>query len=225
MDVELSRDGKRMLLRLPENNWSIADVAEKIDATKHKLAVDKVEVKIDPTVEWREIFDEAWRINRDYFYDPNMHGVDWKAAREKYSAFLPDLSVRQDLNRVMRWMSSELSVGHHRLGGGDSLANTDTRPGGLLGADYDMDNGRYRFKKVYGGLNWNPNLRAPLTEPGVDVKAGEYLLAVDGKDLAPPEDLYSRFERTAGRIVEVTVGPTPDGKGSRVVKVVPIESE
>jgi tricorn protease len=145
--------------------------------------------------------------------------------REKYSVFLPDLSVRRDLNRVMTWMHSELSVGHHRLAGGDSLANTDARPGGLLGADYEIDNGRYRFKKVYGGLNWNPNLRAPLTEPGVDVKAGEYLLAVEGRDLAPPEDLYSRFERTAGRIVEITVGPTPDGKNSRTVKVVPIESE
>jgi tricorn protease len=221
---EISHDKKKVFLQM-KDTFVVADLGDKVDATKNKLAVDKIEVPIDPRAEWSQIFNEAWRINRDYFYDPGMHGVDWKAMREKYSVFLPDLSVRQDLNRVMRWMHSELSVGHHRLAGGDSLANTDARPGGLLGADYAIDNGHYRFAKVYGGLNWNPTLRAPLTEPGVDVKAGEYLLAVEGRDLLAPEDLYSRFERTAGRIVEITVGPSADGKGSRTVKVVPIESE
>ena len=223
-DFELSRDGKRVLLKM-KDAWSIADVGEKIDPAKYKLAVDKIEVKIDPVNEWKEIFDEAWRINRDYFYDPHMHGNDWKAVKAKYEVFLPDVSVRQDLTRVMEWMFSELSVGHHRMTGGDSLANVDSIPGGLLGADYKVENGRYRFAKVFGGLNWNPELRAPLTEPGVDVKAGEYLIAVEGKDLKYPENLYSRFERTAGRIMEITVGPNADGTASRTVKVVPIEDE
>jgi tricorn protease len=98
-------------------------------------------------------------------------------------------------------------------------------PGGLLGADYEVANGRYRFKKVFGGLNWNPELRAPLSEPGVEVKAGEYLLAVNGKNLAPPENLYARFEGTSGRIVDITVGGAPDGKGSRTVNVVPVADE
>ena len=221
---ELSRDGKKLLLK-QKDNWSIADVADKIDMTKaHKVAIENVEVKIDPQTEWREMFDEGWRINRDYFYDPNMHGNDWNAVRAKYAAFLPDVATRQDLSRVMQWMFSELSVGHHRMTPGD-ITDTPTVPGGLLGADYKVENGRYRFAKVYGGLNWNPELRSPLTEPGVDVKAGEYLLAVEGKDLKPPEDLYSRFERTAGRIVEITVGPTADGAGSRTEKVVPVEDE
>jgi tricorn protease len=219
----LSADGKRMLIS--KDGWSIVDVGDKLDPSKYRLPVDKLQVKIDPRAEWKQIFDEAWRINRDYFYDPNMHGANWKAMREKYDVFLPDLAVRQDLNRVMQWMSSEISVGHHRLGGGDTLADVDSMPGGLLGADYKVENGRYRFAKVYGGLNWNPDLRAPLTEPGVDVQAGEYLLAVEGRDLKYPEDLYSRFEQTAGRIVELTVGPNADGSGSRVVKVVPIEDE
>ena len=122
-------------------------------------------------------------------------------------------------------MCSELAVGHHRTGGGERLAEATPVPGGLLGADYEVANGRYRFKKVYGGLNWNPELRAPLTEPGVEVKAGEYLLAVNGRDLAPPENLYARFETTAGKIVEITVGPTPDGKGTRTVTVVPVANE
>lgn len=219
----LSADGKRMLLRM--EGWSLIDVGDKLDPAKFKLATDKLQVKIDPRAEWRQIFEEAWRINRDYFYDPNMHGTDWKAMRAKYAAFLSDLTVRQDLNRVMMWMSSELAVGHHRLGGGDSLAEVESIPGGLLGADYRAENGRYRFAKVYGGLNWNPELRSPLTEPGIDVKSGEFLLAVNGRDLKPPEDLYGRFEQTAGRIVELTVGPNADGSGSRTVKVVPVEDE
>jgi len=125
----------------------------------------------------------------------------------------------------LQWMCSELVVGHSRFGGGDFPSETEIIPGGLLGADYKVENTRYRFAKVFGGLNWNPDLRSPLTEPGVDVKAGEYLLAVEGKDLKPPENLYSRFERTAGRIVEITVGPNPDKTGSRTVKVVPIKDE
>jgi tricorn protease len=221
---EVSRDGKRVLVRVKQS-YSISELGDKIDTAKFKLPVDKIEVKIDPLAEWREIFEEAWRINRDYFYDPNMHGVDWKAAKAKYAAFLPDVAVRQDLTRVMQWMSSELSVGHHRQSGGDTLAETEAVPGGLLGADYKVENGRYRFAKVYGGLNWNPDLRSPLTEPGVDVVDGEYLLAVEGKDLKYPENLYSRFERTSGRIVEITVGPNADGSGSRTVKVVPIADE
>ena len=133
--------------------------------------------------------------------------------------------MRADLNRVIQWMCSELSVGHHRGGGGDTLAEVKTVPGGLLGADYAIENGRYRFAKVYGGLNWNPELRSPLTEPGVNVKAGEYLLAVGGRDVKPPANLYSFFENTSGKLIEITVGPNPDGKGSRTVSVVPIATE
>jgi tricorn protease len=221
---EVSRDTKKIFLRTKET-FVIAELGDKVDTTKSKLAVDAIEVRIDPRAEWNQIFGEAWRINRDYFYDPGMHGVDWKAMRDRYGALLGDLSVRQDLSRVMRWMSSELGVGHHRLAGGDTLATSEVRKGGLLGADYSVDRGRYRFAKVYGGLNWNPELRSPLTEPGVDVRSGEYLLAVDGKELRHPENLYSRFERTAGRIIEITVGPTADGANSRTVKVVPVENE
>ena len=122
-------------------------------------------------------------------------------------------------------MSSELSVGHHNVGGGDTLTEPKTVPGGLLGADYEVANGRYRLKKVFGGLNWNPQLRAPLTEPGVNAKAGEYLLAVNGRELRPPTNVYSLFENTAGKIVEITLGPNADGTGSRTVQVVPVANE
>jgi tricorn protease len=221
---ELSADGKRALVRVKED-WHVVDVADKLDLAKFKLDVGRIQVKVDPPAEWAQMLDETWRINRDYFYDPAFHGADWPAMRKKYSAFVPDLATRNDLSRVIQWMLSELSVGHSYQSPGDSAFEGESIPGGLLGADYEVASGRYRFRKVFGGLNWTPDLRSPLTEPGVDVKAGEYLLAVEGRDLRFPENLYERFERTAGRIVEITVGPTPDGKGSRTVRVVPLEDE
>ena len=223
-DYQLSFDKKKLLYSSKES-YGVVPTTGKITPGQGKLNTDAIEVRIDPRAEWSQIFNEAWRINRDYFYDPHMHGVDWNAMREKYAAFLPHAVTRSDLNRVMQWMFSELSVGHHRVGGGDFLFQPKNVPGGLLGADYSIEKGRYRFMKVYGGLNWNPELRSPLTEPGVDVKAGEYLLAVQGRDLHPPTDLYSRFENTSGKIIEITVGPNPDGTGARTVSVVPIANE
>ena len=223
-DYTVSADKKKILF-IGNNVWSIVAVTPKPQPGQGKINVDDIEVRIDPRVEWMQMFNEAWRINRDYFYATNMHGVDWNAARQKYAAFLPHLATRGDLNRVIQWMCSELSVGHHRVGGGDFLYQPKNVPGGLLGADYFVENGRYRFKKVYGGLNWNPQLRSPLTEPGVNVKAGEYLLAVRGQDLRPPANLYSLFENTSGKIIEITVGPNPDGSGSRTAQVVPIANE
>jgi tricorn protease len=221
----LAENHEKALIRLQHGFWIASVTGDKIDTSKGKLAIDAIEVKIDPRVEWAQIFDEVWRINRDYFYDAGMHGADWPAMKTKYAQFLPHLAVRSDLNRVIRWLCSELAVGHSFSGGGDTLVKGNSVPGGLLGADYEIADGRYRFKKVYGGLNWTPDLRSPLTEPGVDVKAGEYLLAVEGRDLRPPENVYARFENTAGKIVELTVGPNADGSGSRNVKAVPIANE
>jgi tricorn protease len=219
----MSADTKKLLVQ-SSGSWMIA-AAGKITPGDGRLATDDVEVRIDPRAEWEQIFDEAWRINRDYFYDPNMHGADWPAMKRKYAAFLPDVATRSDLNRVMQWMFSELAIGHHRVGGGDRINRPDNVPGGLLGADFEISDGRYRFSKVYGGLNWNRNLRSPLTEPGVGVVAGEYLLAVNGSDLRSPENLFSRFENTADKIVEITVGPNANGSGSRAVQVVPVANE
>ncbi len=224
-DFEISAKGDKMLYEYA-GKYGITQAGSKPAGGKGKLNTAAIEVKTEPLAEWRNIFNEAWRINRDYFYDPGMHGADWQAMRQKYEPFLADLSCREDLNRVIQWMCSELAVGHHRLQGrGDRLYQPKQIAGGLLGADYSLENGRYRFKKIYGGLNWNPDLRSPLTEPGINVQQGEYLLAVNGRNLTTDDNIFSYFENTAGKIVELTVGPNPSLQGARVVNVVPIRSE
>jgi tricorn protease len=220
----ISADRKKMLYTKGQL-IGISAAGKKPEPGKGIINTGAISVKIDPAAEWPQIFDEAWRINRDYFYDPGMHGTDWKAMKVKYSQFLPDLACRSDLNRVIQWMCSELGVGHHRVGGGDRLYTPQTVKGGLLGADFIITNSRYRLKKIYGGLNWNPDLRSPLTEPGINAKQGEYIIAVNGKDLTSDKNIFSYFEDTEGKIVDLTIGPNPDYTGSRTVKVVPVGSE
>jgi tricorn protease len=221
----VTADGKKLLYR-SGTSLHVVPTTKKADGAEGKVNVDAVRVRVDPQAEWPQIFDEAWRINRDYFYATNYHGRDWPAMKKKYAQFLPHLAHRGDLARLIQWMASELAVGHSYGGGGDARRKPGVVPGGLLGADVEVVGDRYRIRKVYGGLNWTPTLRAPLTEPGVDVQAGEYLLAVNGVDLrASTTNLHAPFEHTAGTLVELTVGPNADGSGARTVKVVPIESE
>jgi tricorn protease len=189
------------------------------------LKLDAISVRVEPRAEWAQMLREAWRINRDYFYATNMHGADWNAMRRKYEELLPHLASRDDLNRVMRMMLSELSVGHSFLGGGERLYESKPIPVGLLGADYDVAEGRFRFKAIYGGAYWDPSLRAPLTAPGVDVKPGDFLLAVDGKEVKADSEVYRAFEGTAGKRIELKVGPKADGSGARTVVVEPIADE
>jgi tricorn protease len=217
--------GKEKVLVRAGGGAFVRPLGDGLSLDEGRLALEQIQIKIDPRSEWKQIFNEVWRINRDYFYDPGMHGADWSAMQAKYAQFLPHLAIRRDLNRVIRGLCSELAVGHSFSGGGDTLVKAAEVAGGLLGADFEIADGRYRFAKIYGGLNWTPDLRAPLTEPGVDVRAGEYLLAVAGRDLSAAESVYARFENTAGRRIEITVGPTADGIGARTVTVVPIASE
>ena len=220
---KLSGDRKHFLYQAKEVQGIVE--AGKFDVGKGKLAVEAISIKIEPRAEWRQIAHEAWRINRDYFYDPKMHGADWSEIRSKYEPFLDEVPTRADLNRVIRWMLSELAVGHSNSGGGERVYEPKSVPIGLLGADYEVDQGKYKFKTIYGGLNWDTKLRAPLVAPGVDVKAGEYLLAVDGQDLNADTEIYRLFENTVGRRVELKVGPRSDGDGSRTVIVEPIAEE
>jgi tricorn protease len=183
-----------------------------------------MEVYVDPRAEWKQMYDEAWRNERDFFYDPGLHGVDLATFKKKYEAWLPSVAHRADLNYLFAEMMNQLSVGHMGVGGGDQ-PRPNFVPGGLLGCDYKIENGRYRFARVYNGENWNPNLRAPLTQPGVNVKAGEYLLAAGGRNLTANDNVYRFFESTANKQVVIKVGPNPDGSNSREVTVVPVASE
>lgn len=220
---QITANGKKMLY-LSKDSWYISNLGEKSEDSP--LGLDAISVKINPKEEWANIFDEAWRVNRDYFYDPGMHGVDWDAMKTKYKAFLPYVSCRSDLYRIMSWMFSELSVGHHRFGNrGDRLNNPERIVGGLLGANYVVKNNRYQIDKIFGGLNWTPDLRSPLTEPGVDVQIGDYIIKVNGITIFGNDNFYSFFENTANKIVELTVSKNHDGSNARTVKVTPLATE
>jgi len=188
------------------------------------LNLASMEVHIEPRAEWNEMYHEAFRTDRDFFYDGNFHGLDLAATEKKYAAYLPGLASREDLNYIFMDAMGELTVGHLFVRGGDG-PEIKRVPVGLLGADYIIDHDRYRFARIFDGENWNPQLHAPLTQPGVNVAEGEYLLTVNGRDVKGTDEVYSFFEETAGKSVLLRVGPHPDGTGSREVTVVPIESE
>jgi tricorn protease len=220
---ELSSNGEKMLYSQAQN-WFIASTSQPFKPGEGRIRTDEMEVQVDPVAEWNQMYREVWRIERDFFYDPNYHGLDIKATAKKYEPYLESLAHRADLNYLFQEMLGELSVGHLYVGGGDQ-PRPNFVPGGLLGADYRIENGRYRFAKIYDGENWNPQLRAPLTQPGVNVQEGEYLLAVRGRDLRSTDNLYALFEGAANKQVVIRVGPNPDGTGSREVTVVPVPSE
>ncbi len=188
------------------------------------LRLETMEVRVDPPAEWRQMYHEAFRLERDFFYDPGFHGYDLKAAEKRYEPYLDGLASRVDLNYLFEEALGGLTVGHLRVNGGD-FADVHRVPVGLLGADYEIANGRYRFAHVYDGENWNPQLRAPLTQPGVNVSAGEYLLSVNGREVRADADVYSFFEETANKSVRMRVGPDPSGAGAREVTVTPVANE
>ncbi len=188
------------------------------------LPVEAIQIRVNPRDEWRQMYNEAWRVEREFFYDPSAHGFDLAAAEKRYEPYLEHIVSRRDLNYLFAEMLGGIEVGHLGVGGGD-MPYANRVPAGLLGADYKIENGRYRFARVYNGENWNPQLRAPLTQPGVNVAAGDYLLAVNGREVTGRDNVYGFFENTAGKQVLLKVGPTPDGKGSREVTVVPVGSE
>jgi tricorn protease len=221
--ADISASGEKMLIQRGKD-WSIVSTAAPAKPGDGALKLDAMEVQVDPVAEWKQMYHEVWRIQRDFLYDPGAHGLDLKAAEEKYAPYLDHLACRADLNYLFNDMLGELTLGHTYVNGGD-LPEVKGTPGGLLGADYEIDSGRYRFARVYNGENWNPKLRAPLTQPGVNAKAGEYLLAVNGKDLKSTDSVYEAFLGTADKATVLHIGPSADGKGARDVTVVPVMSE
>jgi tricorn protease len=224
----LSGDRKKLLYSMgagPAVRWGIVSTTGPAKAGDGVLALTQLQTLVDPRAEWANIFRETWRIQREFFYDAKMHGNDWDDVYKRYAAMLPFVSHRDDLGYLIAMAAGELTVGHSYLTGpGDNGASAPVNVG-LLGADLVVENGRYRLKKIYSGENWNPELRAPLSAPGIDVHEGDYLLEVNGRPLVPPTNPYSVFEGTAGRQVSIRVGAAPNGEGSRLVTVVPVPSE
>ncbi len=188
------------------------------------LKLDGWEVYVEPRAMWKQIYSETWRIERDFFYDPHYHGLDLDKVKKKYARYLDGIASRDELTYLFEECLGEMTVGHMFIGGGERPESKKVK-GGLLGADYSLENGRYRIVKVYDGENWNPGNEAPLTQPGVNVKAGDYIFAVNGRELRASDNIYSFFEETAGKQVVLKVGANADGKDSREVTVVPVESE
>ncbi len=227
-DFTISFDGEKVLYRKGEA-WATASADDGPGSGTPKpgfgpLKLEGWEVYVVPRAMWKQIYNETWRIERDFFYDPHYHGLDLAKVRKKYEPYVEGISSRDELTYLFEECLGEMTVGHMFVGGGERPEPRKVK-GGLLGADYGLENGRYRIVKVYDGENWNPGAQAPLTQPGVNVKAGEYLLAVNGRDLGAADNIYSFFEATAGKQVVLKVGPTADDKDSREVTVIPVASE
>ena len=229
----LSADGKKVLYRM-EKDYFIADAApEKAGAEKgrneearKKLDLSHMRVRVEPVQEWVEMFNSAWRLERDLFYSPKMNGVDWQAVRASYAKLLPLAGSRSDLNFLIGEVLGELGNSHTYVSGGDEMPQEKRVPTAYLGADFALDaaSGRYRFSTVFAGDNTRARYRSPLTVPGVDVHTGDYLLAIDGQELRAPVDPYSLLVGRQDSTVRLSVSDTPSGK-RREVTVEPVKSE
>ncbi|MEN3327224.1 MAG: tricorn protease [Acidobacteriota bacterium] len=179
---------------------------------------------LDPKEEFKQIFNEGWRNQRDYLYVPNMHGADWPKMREMYGQLLPYVRHRADLNYLMDMMGAEIAIGHSYVRGGD-MPTVPQPVAGLLGADFTIENGRYKVTRIYDNESWNPDLRSPLATPGANVNTGDYILAINGIELLAPDNIYRLLDGTANRQTTLTVNSTPSLQGARTVTVIPIANE
>jgi tricorn protease len=224
----VSGDRKKLLYQAPGGEggrWGIVPTDRGGRVGDGPVNASQLEMWVDPRAEWAHIFRESWRVQRDYFYDPKMHGADWQAVYDKYSPLVPYVAHRSDLGYLIASAAGELVVGHSYLTGGGDEPTEPPVAVGMLGADFSVENGRYRLHRIYTGENWNPVLRAPLSAPGVQVAQGDYLLEVNGVPLTPPMNPYRLFEGTAGRQTVLRVNGAPTLDGSRAITVVPVASE
>jgi tricorn protease len=242
MSFDLSANGDKMLLRLAPAQapggrggrgagapaappqYVIAPSSVPLKPNEGVLRLSEVMVNVDPLAEWKQMYHEVWRIQKSYFYDPGLHGVNLADAQKEYEKYLDSLGARSDLNYIFQNMLSDMTVGHLR-GGGGTLPQARTVPGGLLGADYEIANGRYRIKRIYTGESWNPELQGPLAAPGLNINPGDYLLSINGRELNAKDDVSRLLEGTAGKHTLIRVGPDPIGTGSREMVVLPVASE
>ncbi len=220
-----TKDGGKVLYHA-DDTWGIVDAAEGKKVGDGKLKTASLMATVDPLKEWMQMFNEAWRLERDFYYDPAMGGLDWKAIGERYRQLVPYCAHRSDLNYLLGEMQGELSTSHSYVGGGD-YPDVPHVGVGLLGADYELDaaSGLYRFKTIYREPDWNSKIPAPLGQPGVAVREGDYLLSVDGQPVRSPENVYAPFTGTVGRETRIVVGSSPNDPKARTYVVHPIADE
>lgn len=237
---DVSADGHKLVYRsgggpggrgrVGENVTPPAPALYLVDADKQAPAAGQGRISatlrmfLDPQAEFRQIFHEGWRNQRDYLYVPNMHGADWPRMKEMYGQLLPHARHRADLNYLLDNMGAEIAIGHSYVRGGDMPA-VPTLQAGLLGADFTIDNGRYKIARIYDNESWNPDLKAPLAAPGVDVRTGDYIVAINGAELRAPDSIYRLLDGTANRQTVLSVNSRPEMQGARQVTVVPVPNE
>ena len=222
---DLSADGKKILYRA-QQTFGIIDAVAGKKVGDGKIETGGLEIKVDPESEWAQEYNEAWRLERDFFYDPNMHGVDWAAMKARYAPLLKHVAHRDDLNYIIGELIAELNTSHTYVGGGDQPQYSRITVG-MLGCDYELNRaaGRYKISKIFTGRNWDKRCKAPLAQPGIGVKEGDYLIAVNGVELKYPASPYALFEDTSDRQVVIKVAKDPSGKDAKEYTVEPVASE
>jgi tricorn protease len=224
LGYDLSADGKKILYRQGET-YGIVDARPGQKPGDGKLDLGGMTLRIQPREEWRQEYVDAWRIFRDWFYDPNLHGMDWKGIRDRYAQMLPYMSNRSDLDFLLGELAGEPSVGHAYVEPSENAPGPKRVNGALLGAEIEPASGYYRVAHIFPGENWQKDFRSPLTDPGVHVKVGDYILAVDGQTTQGVDNFYRLLEGKADRVITLLVNDRPAPQGAHAEKVRPVEKE
>ena len=220
--VSVSADGKKLIARVG-GSWKVMDTSKPSGKDGENLSVS-LKMQLDRSKEWQQIFDEAWRYERDYFYDPGMHGRDWDEVYKRYNPLVPHIKHRADLTYILDQMNGEMSVGHSFVFGGD-FPKTESNHVGVLGADLKVEKNYWKISRIYTTESWNPELSGPLDEPGLNVKTGNYIVGVNGTEMTADDDPYRLLDGTAGVQTVLHVNDKPDFEDSWTVTVKPIRSE
>ncbi|WP_024768571.1 S41 family peptidase [Aquimarina macrocephali] len=221
-DYKVSFDNNSILV-FSEEKMGIIEVAKDQSLEDH-IDTSKMEMTVNPKEEWRQIFADIWRLERDFFYDKNLHGLDWEAMKKKYEPLIEYAASRNDLNKITGALIAELNASHTYRGGGDVVSSSN-KTTGYLGVDWEMHQGKYRIKKIITPAPWDTEVKSPLRKPGVLVEEGDYILRINGIELTEYADPYVALEGKANETIEITVSKTPDGKNSEQYLVQPIKSE
>ncbi len=221
----LSADGKKLLWRKGEK-FGIADAKPEIDADKTALKLDRLEMRVDPRVEWQQMYVDAWRILRDWFWDPGHHGQDWVAIRDRYAPLVEHVAHRADLDYIFGELAGELNAGHIYVNSSRDMPKVERRAGGMLGARIEPhESGYFRISHIYPGENWHDYYRSPLTEAGVNARAGDFILAVDGVSTRGVDNFYRLLENKGDRVVRLKLNDSPSERGARDAEVKTVSSE